>query len=264
MRNRSSTTTCSAAALQAALRRIARPKVAKTSAWFFKTGPGEYGEGDQFIGVKVPEVRRVARDFRALPLAEIGRLLASPIHEDRLAALVVLVHQFERADEAGQKRIFDFYLASTRRINNWDLVDVSAPQIAGGWLAERSRKPLLKLAKSASLWERRTAIVATLHFIRRGDFGETLTIAEMLLGDRHDLIHKATGWMLREVGKRDEAVLEGFLDPFAPRMPRTMLRYAIERMDEAKRMRYLSAGKCEAVAAREKKKKEPRVATRGS
>ena len=229
-----------AADLQAELRRIAKPEIAKTSAWFFKTGPGDYGEGDQFIGVKVPEVRRVARTFRDLPLTEIGRLLDSPIHEDRLAALVVLVWQVERGDEVKQKQIFDFYLAGTARINNWDLVDVSAPQIVGGWLARRSRKVLLRLARSKSLWERRIAILATLHFIREHDFGDTLTIAEMLLADKHDLIHKATGWMLREVGKRDEAALAGFLDRFAPSMPRTMLRYAIERLPESKRRAYMA------------------------
>lgn len=238
-----SPTSPTAKALQAELRRIAKPEVAKTLAWFFKTGPGEYGEGDRFLGVKVPDTRRVARRFRELPLAEIGRLLDSPMHEDRLAGLVVLVGQFERGDEDTQKRIYDFYLARTARINNWDLVDVSAPQIVGGWLAARSRKPLLKLARSQSLWERRISIVATLQFIRRQDFADTLTIAEMLLKDRHDLIHKATGWMLREAGKRDEAVLKGFLDAFAAQMPRTMLRYAIERLSEKDRLHYMAAGR---------------------
>jgi len=228
--------------LQAALRRIASPEIAKTSAWFFKTGPGQYGEGDQFLGVKVPEVRRVARSFRDLAIEEVSRLLDSPIHEDRLAALVVLVNQFERVDEARQKKIFELYLSSTGRINNWDLVDVSAPQIVGGWLAERSRTTLRKLARSTGLWERRIAIIATLHFIRQRDFADTLAIAELLLGDKHDLIHKATGWMLREVGKRDEAVLRGFLDQFATKMPRTMLRYAIERLPETSRRAYMLKG----------------------
>jgi 3-methyladenine DNA glycosylase AlkD len=231
-----------AAALQAELRRIARPAVAKTSAWYFKTGPGEYGEGDQFIGVKVPDVRRVARGFRELPLSEVTRLLESPVHEDRLAALVLMVAQFERGDEAARKAVFDQYLASTSRINNWDLVDVSAPQIVGGYLADRNRRLLRKLAKSTILWERRIAILATQHFIRQGDFGDTLAIAEMLLADKHDLIHKATGWMLREVGKRDEAVLCGFLNQFGDSMPRTMLRYAIERLSEAERRRYMAMG----------------------
>ena len=253
-----------AAALQAELRRVAKPEIAKTSAWFFKTGPGEYGEGDQFIGVKVPDVRRAARAFRDLSLSEVGRLLDSPVHEDRLAALVVLVSQFERGDHTQQQKVFDLYLSSTGRINNWDLVDVSAPQIVGGWLAERTRKLLRKLAVSKSLWERRIAILATFHFIRQSDFGDTLAIAEMLLGDTHDLIHKATGWMLREVGKRDEAVLEGFLNNFAAQMPRTMLRYAIERMDEQKRRRLMATGRGGWASDSAPQKRAPRTVVGGA
>jgi 3-methyladenine DNA glycosylase AlkD len=229
-----------AAALQAELRRIATPEVAKVSAWFFKTGAGEYGEGDQFIGVKVPAVRLAAKAFREMPLAEVARLLDSPVHEDRLAALVLLVTQFERGDEAKQKQVYELYLASTSRINNWDLVDVSAPQIVGGYLEQRNRKVLWKLAKSKSLWERRIAILATFHFIRQRDFGDTLAIAELLLTDKHDLIHKAVGWMLRELGKRDEAALEEFLKQFSRQMPRTVLRYSIERMSEDKRRFYMA------------------------
>ncbi len=228
-----------AAALQAELRRIARPEVAAVQATFFKTGPGEYGEGDQFIGVKVPDVRRVARGFRELPLGEIAKLLASPVHEERSAALVLLVDQFGRGDEARRKEIYDFYLASTDRINNWDLVDVSAAAIVGGYLEARSRRVLTTLARSKSLWERRIAVIATHHFIRQRDFADTLALAERLLDDKHDLMHKAIGWMLREVGKRDEAALAGFLQAHCRRMPRTMLRYAIEKFPERERQRYL-------------------------
>ena len=193
------------------LRSFADPKVATVLARFFKTGPGQYGEGDRFIGVKVPTTRKVAKEFKSLPLPEVECLLHSEIHEERLLALVILVGQFEKGDEATRKRIYDLYLANTRHVNNWDLVDLSAPQIVGGYLETRSRKPLDRLAKSASLWERRISILATHWFIRHGDFADTLRIAEKLLGDKEDLIHKAVGWMLREVGKRDVAVLEGFL-----------------------------------------------------
>lgn len=229
-----------AKALQAELRRIARPEHAKTLAWFFKTGPGQYGEGDEFIGVKVPDVRRAAREFRTLPIDDIRKLLASKIHEDRLAGLVLLVEQFRRGDETQRRTLYDFYLASTDRINNWDLVDVSAAAIVGGWLETGDRRVLRKLAKSKSLWERRISVVATHHFIRQRDFGDTLELAECLLADKHDLIHKAVGWMLREVGKRDEKVLTGFLETHYRTMPRTMLRYAIERLPERDRRRFMA------------------------
>jgi 3-methyladenine DNA glycosylase AlkD len=227
-------------AAQQRLRSLADPAVAAILARFFKTGPAQYGEGDRFIGVKVPVIRKVARDFRGLPLPEVECLLHSEIHEERLLALVILVAQFEKADDATRKRIYGLYLANTQHINNWDLVDLSAPQIVGGHLENRSRKPLYRLAKSASLWERRISILATHWFIRHGDFTDTLRIAEKLLKDKEDLIHKAAGWMLREVGKRDVAVLEGFLVEHCRRMPRTMLRYAIERFPEEKRLGYLN------------------------
>ena len=221
------------------LRTLADPEVAAVSTRFFKTGPGEYGEGDVFIGIRVPAIRKVAKDFKGLPAAEVECLLHSKIHEERLLALMILVTQFEKADKAARRQIYDLYLANTRYINNWDLVDLSAPQIIGGFLETRSRRPLYRLAKSASLWERRISIVATHWFIRHGDFVDTIRLAERLLGGKEDLIHKAVGWMLREVGKRDVTVLEEFLGQHCRVMPRTMLRYAIERFPEKKRRKYM-------------------------
>jgi 3-methyladenine DNA glycosylase AlkD len=221
------------------LRGLACPKQAAILARFFKTGPGQYGEGDSFIGVRVPVTRKLARQFSGLPMGEVESLLHSAVHEERLLALVILVDQFKSADTAQRKRIYELYLANTAWINNWDLVDLSAPAIVGGYLLDRSRKPLRRLAKSSSLWERRISIVATHWFIRRNDFADTLAIAAMLRDDAHDLIHKAVGWMLREVGKRDQAALEGFLNEHCRLMPRTMLRYAIERLAERKRLGYL-------------------------
>ena len=228
-----------AQAVQQRLRSCPDPAVAAVSARFFKTGPGEYGEGDMFIGVKSPVLKAVAKEFKGLPLSEAECLLHSEVHEDRTLALVILVGQFTKGDEANRKRIYDLYLANTRHINNWDLVDISAPQIVGGHLEGRSRNPLYRLAKAKSLWERRISIVATHWFIRHSNFGDTLKIAEKLLGDKEDLIHKAVGWMLREVGKRDVAVLEEFLGEHCQLMPRTMLRYAIERFPAEKRRKYM-------------------------
>ncbi|NUQ62177.1 MAG: DNA alkylation repair protein [Pirellulales bacterium] len=228
-----------AQAAQRRLRSLACPQQAAILARFFKTGPGEYGEGDRFIGVKVPVIRKVASEFKTLPPAEVECLLHSEIHEERLLALVILVAQFEKGDAAVRKQLYGLYLANTRHINNWDLVDLSAPRIVGGYLENRSRKPLDRLAKSAILWERRISILATHWFIRHGDFADTLKIAEKLLKDEEDLLHKAVGWMLREVGKRDVAALEGFLGEHGRAMPRTMLRYAIERFSEKKRLGYL-------------------------
>ncbi|MFZ5832754.1 MAG: DNA alkylation repair protein [Planctomycetota bacterium] len=220
---------------------LACPAHAAVLARFFKTGPGEYGEGDRFIGVKVPGIRTVGKEFKHLPLEEVERLLHSGIHEERLLALVILVMQFEKGDATTRRQIYDLYLGSTARINNWDLVDLSAPQVVGGYLEQRSRRPLYRLAKSSSLWERRISIVATHWFIRRGELDDTLKIAAMLIQDKHDLIHKATGWMLRESGKRDEAALVAFLETHCQAMPRTMLRYAIERFPERTRRRFLIA-----------------------
>jgi 3-methyladenine DNA glycosylase AlkD len=225
---------------QKRLRSFADAEQATVLARFFKTGPGQYGEGDRFIGIKVPATRKVAKEFKSLSLAEIECLLHSEIHEERLLALVILVGQFEKGDDAIQKQIYDLYLANTAYINNWDLVDLSAPQIVGGYLQDRGRKPLDRLAKSKSLWERRISILATFYFIREGDFNDTLKIATMLLKDKENLIHKAVGWMLREVGKREVTVLEGFLSEHCGTMPRTMLRYAVERFPEKKRLAFLN------------------------
>ena len=208
---------------------------------FFKTGPGQYAEGDRFLGIRVPDLRRVAGEFRSLSLRDLQRLLASKWHEERLLALVILVDQYERGSETERDAIYRLYLASTKHINNWDLVDVSAPRIVGAHLLTRDRRILYRLAKSKSVWERRIAILSTAWFIRSGEFDDTLEIARGLLGDGHDLIHKATGWMLREVAKRDRKTVERFLRKYAARMPRTMLRYAIERFPSALRKRYLAA-----------------------
>jgi 3-methyladenine DNA glycosylase AlkD len=224
---------------EARLREIADDEIAAAMCRFFKTGPGQYGEGDRFLGIKATPLRQMAREFQSLPLSEARKLLASAFHEARMLALLVLVRAFEKGDDATREAVYDLYLASTGRVNSWDLVDASAPAIVGGFLAERGRGPLTRLARSVSLWERRIAVVATLHFIRRGEFADTLRLAGLLLGDPEDLIHKATGWMLREVGKRDQAVLEAFLAGYCQRMPRTALRYAIERFPEARRRQYL-------------------------
>ncbi len=223
------------------LRSLGSPEHASILARFFKTGPGQYGEGDRFIGIKVPVIRKVAKELGHMPLPEVERLLHSEIHEERLLALIILVARFEKGDETTKRTVYQLYFANLQWINNWDLVDLSSPQIVGGYLATRSRKPLQRLAKSSMLWKRRIAIVSTHAFIRQDDFADTLAIAEMLLADKHDLIHKAVGWMLREVGKRNTATLEEFLRQYGPVMPRTTLRYAIERFPEKKRLAYLNA-----------------------
>ena len=224
---------------RARLRALANPTDAAFLLRFFKTGPGEYGEGDRFLGIRVPDMRRVAREFRDLPLAQVKALLASPWHEERLMALVILGDQHARGDAATRERIYRLYLTSTRHINNWDLVDASAPGIVGAHLFGRNSRPLEALARSKDLWERRIAIVATHWFIRNGDIRPTLRVATILLKDPHDLIHKATGWMLREAAKRDRAATERFLRRHQQRMPRTMLRYAIERFPPEARKQYL-------------------------
>jgi 3-methyladenine DNA glycosylase AlkD len=228
-----------ASAIRRRLRAQASPARVPILQRFFKTGPGEYGEGDRFIGVKVPPLRAICRESRGTPLDEILNLLKSRIHEERALALFMLVDAFKRGDEPTRRRIYELYLAHTAFINNWDLVDSSAAQIVGGWLRGRSASPLTRLARSPSLWERRIAIVATFDGLRRGDFTETLRIANLLLHDRHDLIHKAVGWLLREVGKRDGAAAREFLATRYQTMPRTMLRYAIERFPEGERRKYL-------------------------
>jgi 3-methyladenine DNA glycosylase AlkD len=216
------------------------PLRAKHALRFFKTGPGEYGEGDCFLGLDVPTLRGLAREHRALPRRDLTRLLKSRWHEERVLALLILVHQYTRGNAAEREAIYRLYLKHTKHINNWDLVDCSAEHIVGAHLREGDRTTLTRLARSKLLWERRIAILSTYHYIKRSEFGETMRIARLLLNDEHDLIHKAVGWMLREVGKRDQAVEEAFLTRHAARMPRTMLRYAIERFPPARRQRFMA------------------------
>lgn len=225
--------------LRRELESVSDTKLAKNLAWFFKTGKGEYGEGDRFCGITVPALRKIASHYRHLRLSDVRKLLGSAIHEHRLAALLILVDQYKRADAQAREKIFDFYLANMHYINNWDLVDASARDIVGEHLVARPRPILSKLAKSPNLWERRIAIIATHAFIRRGDLADTFSISELLLGDKHDLIHKAIGWMLREAGKQSEPQLVLFLKTHYSVIPRTTLRYAIERMPETVRKRHL-------------------------
>jgi 3-methyladenine DNA glycosylase AlkD len=206
---------------------------------FFKPGAGQYGEGDVFLGIRVPVLRKLAREYKALQPVEVLPLLQSSYHEERLFALIMLVNAFAKGDEALRKQIYNLYLANIKHINNWDLVNISAPNIIGAFLMDKNRKPLQQLAKSKSLWERRIAMLATLYFIRQNQFTDTMKIAELLLRDKEDLIHKAAGWMLREVGKRAMQCAELFLQKHCKEMPRTMLRYAIERFTPAKRRIYL-------------------------
>jgi 3-methyladenine DNA glycosylase AlkD len=226
--------------LWARVRSLSHPERAKACVRFFKTGPGESGEGLRFLGLDAANLRAIAKEFRTLPLTQVETALHSEWHEERAAALLILVLQFPKADAASQKSIYDFYLANTSHVNSWALVDCSAPHIVGAYLFDKSRKPLEKLPRSKSLWERRIAMVSTQHFIRKGEFADTFRIAKLLLKDDEDLIHKATGWMLREVGERDQGKLEAFLRDHYRVMPRTMLRYAIEKFAERKRQAYLS------------------------
>jgi len=221
------------------LMKCANPEKAKLLSRFFKTGKGQYAEGDVFLGIMVPEQRKVAKRYSDFPLKELRRLLSSRIHEHRLVSLLILVGKYKRADRKGRKKIADVYLANTRHINNWDLVDLSAPHILGNYLLDNDRSVLFRLAKSGKIWERRIAVMATFAFIRNGSFEDTLRIAEMLLTDDHDLIHKAVGWMLREIGKKDRKTEEEFLKKHYRGMPRIMLRYAIEKFGEEKRASYL-------------------------
>lgn len=223
------------------LRRYSSPAQAKILSKFFKTGPGEYGEGDVFIGVKVPHSRLVAKKYFTLKLKELRKLIRSRVHEERLVALLILVFRFSKGNSTEQKQIFKFYLKHTPYINNWDLVDLTAPNIVGNYLLYRPKTILLRLAKSKDLWERRLAILATFAFIYKGQSIWTFKIARKLLTDKHDLIHKAVGWMLREVGKRVSVKqLCEFLDSNKNIMPRTMLRYAIERLPQKQRQHYLA------------------------
>ncbi len=225
--------------IQTALREQANDSDAMVLRRFFKTGPGEYGEGDRFIGVRVPATRRIAQKYRNLPLADTLALLRSSVHEERLLALIILKRKYQEGGQDEQAEIYGTYLDHTRYINNWDLVDASAEHIVGAYLKNRSREPLHALAHSESIWERRIAIMSTFHFIKNNEFDQTIRIAEILVSDSEDLIHKAVGWMLREVGKRDRNKEEFFLKKHYRSMPRTMLRYAIEKFPENLRQQYL-------------------------
>ncbi len=219
------------------LKKVADEEKAKILQGFFKTGPGQYGEGDVFLGVSVPNIRKVAKGaVERLSLNDVKKLLSSKVHEKRLVALLILIEKYKKDKDV----VYDFYLENAKGVNNWDLVDLSAPNIVGDYLLERKdRKILYRLAKSDNLWEKRIAIVSTFAFIRDGQFSDTLKISKILLKDKHDLIHKAVGWMLREVGKRDEKLLKKFLRDNYSGIPRTTLRYAIERFEEGERLGFL-------------------------
>lgn len=224
------------------LEALGDPDAAAHARRYFKAGPGQYAEGDRFLGIRVPVLRGLVRRYRELPLPEVERLLRSPVHEARLLALLLLVDRYKRADPATREAVAELYLRNLDRVNHWDLVDSSAPQILGAYLFEKSERSLLdRLAASPSLWERRIAVMATFYFIRHGEYQPTLRLARRLLDDPEDLIHKAVGWMLREVGKRDEETLLAFLEENAARMPRTMLRYAIEKLDPDSKRRFRQA-----------------------
>ncbi len=223
------------------LRKKASTKKAIILAHFFKTGPGQYGQGDIFLGVTVPDIRVTIKEFVDLGLSDLQKLLDSPYHEERLSALLILVMKYPRADNREQKKIYEFYLKNTKKINNWDLVDLTAEKIIGPYLEDKSKDILFKLAQSKNLWERRISILSTFYYIKKGESKLTLQIAQILLDDKHDLIHKAVGWMIREIGKRcGEKEEEDFLKKHYKQMPRTMLRYAIERFEENKRLKYLN------------------------
>src|SRR3972149_1057321 len=222
------------------IQKLADKDKAKILQGFFKTGPGEYGEGDVFLGITVPVLRKLSREYDGIGIKDALPLLQSSVHEERLLALFLLIRAYSKGDDAVKKSIYGLYLKNIRYINNWDLVDLSAPNIAGSYLIDKSRKPLYALAKSRDLWKRRMAIISTFAFIKRNEFSDSLRLSGMLLADKHDLIHKAVGWMLREVGKRDLSAEEKFLQRHYKSMPRTMLRYAIERFPESRRQKYLN------------------------
>ena len=219
---------------------LQNPEKAKQLSRFFKTGKGEYGEGDIFLGIIVPEQRKLAKKYSDIPLDDISHLLKSPIHEHRLTSLFILVLKYNKEDEQGKKKVVDFYVSNLKHVNNWDLVDSSAPYILGNYLLDNERSILYRLASSDNLWERRIAILSTFSFIKNNQYEDALNISGILISDEHDLIHKAVGWMLREIGKRDIKIEEEFLQKHYREMPRTMLRYAIEKFDEEKRKSYLS------------------------
>lgn len=225
------------------IEKLVDPTKAKDHLRYHKTGKGEYGEGDKFFGLDLPEQRFLSKKYKDLTLQEIKHLIESPWHEHRSLALMILTLQYPKADDKKKKIICDFYLKNAKRINNWDLVDISAPKIPGEYLFNKDKTILYKFAKSDNLWERRIAIMSTFGFLRKGQFKDTLAIAEILLQDKHDLIHKAVGWMLREIGKRDQSIEENFLLKYYRKMPRTMLRYAIEKFEEKKRRWYIESSR---------------------
>ena len=225
--------------LKKELARFGNPEKAKILSGFFKTGKGQYGYGDVFLGVKVPETRSVAKKFNSLSLKDLKKLLSSKIHEERLCALLILIDKYKQSDSKNKKIIVDFYLKNTKKVNNWDLVDLSADKILGNYLIGKDKSVLYRLLKSQNLWERRISIISTFAFIKNNKFDDTIKISEILLNDKHDLIHKAVGWMLREIGKRNVNSEKEFLDKHYKVMPRTMLRYAIEKFPEEERKRYM-------------------------
>lgn len=223
--------------IKQSLRKVAEPDRVPILSSFFKTGKGQYGEGDKFLGITVPNTRKVAKQYQDADFTTIQKLLYSKIHEERLCALLILVHQFQKGNK--QEQIVDFYLKHAKQVNNWDLVDLTSEKILGAWLFNKNKDVLYKLMKSNNLWEQRISIIATFYFIKNNKFDDTLKIATHFLTHKHDLMHKAVGWMLREVGKRNQATEEQFLKKYYKTMPRTMLRYAIERFDEKKRRFYM-------------------------
>lgn len=225
--------------LKADLQKLQNPRYAKILARFFKTGQGEYGQGNKFLGIKTPLLRKTAKKYNALKLSDLQKLLNNKIHEYRSTALIILINKYAQAQENERKQIIDFYLKNTLNINNWDLVDLSAPKILGDWLLKCNRSILYKLAKSKNLWEKRIAILSTFAFIKNNQFADTLKIIKILLSDQHDLIHKACGWMLREIGKRNQKIEESFLQTHYRLMPKIMLRYALEKFDMEKQKKYI-------------------------
>ena len=225
--------------IQKELKRLGNKEYAARLRKYFKTGKGEYGEGDRFLGIRVPVLRKLVKKYRKISIGEVSELLKSQFHEERLFSLLVLVDIFKTANNEDKKIIYTLYLSNTKFINNWDLVDASAGYIVGAYLLTRDKKPIYMLARSKILWERRISIMSTSHFIKYNKFVDSLNIAEILLDDEEDLIHKAVGWMLREIGKRDFELVERFLGKYYKGMPRTMLRYAIEKFPEEKRKSYL-------------------------
>jgi len=221
------------------LQALSNPEIASHSQGFFKTGKGEYGYGDKFLGIRVPVIRQAVKKYKTASLSTVEKLLHSKYHEIRLFALLHMVYQFLNGDDIQQKKIYQLYLDNTKYINNWDLIDSSAHHIVGNYLANKDRKILYALAESSSLWQRRIAIISTFYFIKNNEYSDTLKISKQLLNDKEDLLHKASGWMLREVGKRDIAVEVQFLKAHYQKMPRTMLRYAIERFSKEDRLKYL-------------------------